>query len=484
MRMRLAPTAVTAAPLDVAPGVEDVGRFRAFITVEDEWSGDGRMFTAGALTWLDHEFPLMGLDTNTEFHLDAVICGHFDPTTIRREGNVIVGEGPWSNTADASRIRAAVRRKDLRGVSVDADSTEEELLIPQDDPMLDLMLDEGDEEPEGEVTEDGEIVVPMQWPRLRVTSGRIVGATIVPFPAYQGREYFIEDLNPEVDLDALAASADHDYQDGPLGAGSGVDPTGSSTSDEGDMSVSSLAAAAGVTIPVHPPSAWFNDPHLTGPTPVTIGDDGRVFGHLATWNSCHIGYPDRCVPPPRSMTGYAHFHTGEMLCDDGARLAVGHITFGGGHAALDMTADEARAHYDDVSTVGADVRAGEDKHGIWIAGALDPSLTAAQVRRLMASDQSGDWRRIDLEGDYRRLGGNLELINSHTVNVGGYYKPRAVQRVEQGLVASMIVSNPVPPGLRPATAAAMRRALAASIGRDPARRRAELRARVHAGDER
>jgi hypothetical protein len=54
---------------------------------------------------------------------------------------------------------------------------------------------------------------------------------------------------------------------------------------------------------------------------------------------------------------------------------------------------------------------GEDAFGPWVSGVIRPGTTAEQVRVLMASDISGDWRRI---------GGTMELVGILAVNVAGF----------------------------------------------------------------
>ena len=81
-----------------------------------------------------------------------------------------------------------------------------------------------------------------------------------------------------------------------------------------------LTASAAGLAPLHPPGIWFDDPHLTGPTPLTVTDEGQVFGHAALWNSCHIGEPNGpgiCVPPPRSGMSYEIFHHGAVETIEG-----------------------------------------------------------------------------------------------------------------------------------------------------------------------
>lgn len=178
-----------------------------------------------------------------------------------------------------------------------------------------------------------------------------------------------------------------------------------------------MAALMAAAVPSAPPKGWFDNPKLTGPTPLHIGDDGRVYGHVAVWGTCHVGIGDSCVQPPRSLTSYAYFHTGEVAADDGSRIAVGRLTYGGGHATPNLGFRAASEHYDRTSNTGAYVRAGEDEYGIWVAGALSPEADDDAVRQMRAAPLSGDWRRI---------GGNLEMVAALHVNTAGFPIPRAL----------------------------------------------------------
>ena len=190
-----------------------------------------------------------------------------------------------------------------------------------------------------------------------------------------------------------------------------------------------VVAAGG---PAVPPADWFTDPQLTGPTPLTITDDGRVFGHIATWGTCHTGSTaGSCVTPPRSATNYAYFRTG-VRETTGGDVPVGQITLGGGHADLHLSYRGAIEHYDDVATAVADVAAGEDAHGIWVAGALRPGVTDEQLLALRAASPSGDWRNI---------GGNLELVAAHAVNSPGF----PVARVASGRRLALVASGAMAP---------------------------------------
>jgi hypothetical protein len=179
-----------------------------------------------------------------------------------------------------------------------------------------------------------------------------------------------------------------------------------------------MAALMASAAPEAPPKEWFDDPKLSGPTPLHIGGDGRVYGHAATWGTCHVGIGDSCTLAPKSQTSYAYFHTGEVVTADGSRLPVGRLTYGkGGHAGPNLGYRAAAEHYDSTTSLGALVRAGEDQYGIWVAGALVPEADDAAIRVMRATPLSGDWRRI---------GGNLEMVAALHVNTAGFPIPRAM----------------------------------------------------------
>lgn len=177
---------------------------------------------------------------------------------------------------------------------------------------------------------------------------------------------------------------------------------------------------------------WFIDPHLSLPTGITVTDDGRIYGHAAMWGECHVGVADVCVSPPFE-DDHPYFMTGEVVCADGLRVAVGQITLGTGHANLSLGASRAAEHYDDTGTAVADVAVGNDEHGIWVAGAVRPGTDMARVRELRASGQvSGDWRRI---------GGQLRLIGLLAVNVPGFPVPKIGTRVAAGAPLALVAAG-------------------------------------------
>lgn len=203
----------------------------------------------------------------------------------------------------------------------------------------------------------------------------------------------------------------------------------------GDRNDSSTASAG----PVAPPASWFDNPGLPGPTPLTVTADGRVYGHLAAWGVCHAGITNRCVMAPRSATGYKYFRNGQVLTADGSMVRVGRLTVGTGHADPILGYVPAAEHYDNTGTAVAVVASGEDRYGIWVAGATVPGVSEEKIAELRRSPLSGDWRRAPE--------GNLELVAALAVNTPGFPIVKfGADNVQASLVAAGIV---LPDGVLP-----------------------------------
>ncbi|NMO00818.1 hypothetical protein HH308_06275 [Gordonia sp. TBRC 11910] len=200
-----------------------------------------------------------------------------------------------------------------------------------------------------------------------------------------------------------------------------------------DIPLSDAVTAALTAAGIVYSAADFADPGLDQPTKLTITDDGRVFGHLATWGTCHTGIRDVCITAPSSPTNYSYFHQGRVLTDSG-EVEVGKITLGTGHApTAGVGYRAALAHYDHSGSAVAVIRAGEDAYGIWVAGHMLPSATDEQVDTLRRCPLSGDWRQVNR--------GPLELVAALAVNVPGFPIPNAVA-ASGALVAAGVVNAP------------------------------------------
>ncbi len=193
--------------------------------------------------------------------------------------------------------------------------------------------------------------------------------------------------------------------------------------------------------PIAPPRAWFSDPHLAGPTPITVTPEGRVYGHMATFDVCHLAMPNgaaECVTAPHSPSNYAAlFHLGVVTTAEGTDVPVGRITMNTTHAGDSWNARRTLSHYENTGLAIADVHAGEDAYGIWLAGALRPDATPAQIRALKASPLSGDWRRT--------ANGSMELAMALAVNQPGFPVPRPRGLVASGALTSLMAAGMLAP---------------------------------------
>ena len=392
---------------DIAPSapVEAASDFdwEGVLIVEGIPSGDGRMIAEGALTWRELPIPLMLQTVNAAGHDGAVIAGSIHE--IVREGQNIVGRGYFDSGEAGQEARRLLGEGTMRGVSADIDSVVAELVTP-----------------EGEAITMEELLFGGVDALEVLVAGRIMGATLTPFPAFQ--EAFVQVLPAEEVADdavliasgaAIAAEGDLWRVPSPLGAW--LDGDG-----DAEGALASLVASAGTTmeVPASPPREWFMPGEMSEPTPFTVHPDGRCYGLVAQWGSCHIGFTDRCVQVPRSGAAYKHFRNKTVLTAEGELVATGPIFMDTVHPNLRLVASDAQSFYADTGCAVADVALYENEHGIVAAGALRPGLSPEQVRRFRGSDVSPDWRTI---------GGRLEVVGLLAVNVSGFV-------VESSLVAS------------------------------------------------
>lgn len=192
-----------------------------------------------------------------------------------------------------------------------------------------------------------------------------------------------------------------------------------------------------------PAADHFANPKLTEPTKLTVTADGRVFGHLATWDQPHIGYDGKLVYPPKSGDGaYGYFRQSQVVTAAGDVVPVGIITMNTGHADESLSADAAAAHYDNTGTMVAAVNVGEDPIGIWIAGSMLPDVSPELRTRFSLARVSGDWRQP-------RPGHGLELIAALSVPNPGFpvQQPRALLEADRMALAA--AGYPQYPGFQP-----------------------------------
>lgn len=402
------------APADAAPD----GRWEGVIAREGEMTGDGRLIEDGALRWDDLPIPLRVAFKDVGGHDGAEVCGRIE-TVERRDGGDIYATGTFDlGSAVGAEAFRQVSEQMSNGVSIDTDDVTFRIMAKADIPEA-AVADSGNG---GEAGPDGRVKVAAMSSSDELTvieSARLRAATLVAVPAFATARVYAAGQAPST---SKPAELDENADSGEKMARS---------ADADPLSRDSLTAAA---IPTAPPEAWFKDPALTGPTALVVEDDGRVYGHIAAWGTCHIGQIGKCVEPPTSPSNYAYFRTGALRTAEGTSVAVGHLTMGTGHAGPRDSANAAAEHYDNTGTVFADVAAGEDAYGIWVAGSLRPGITAEQVRVARSAPISGDWRTIR---------GSLELVGALAVNVPGFPVPRPQGLLASGEVRSLQASGVV-----------------------------------------
>lgn len=423
-------------------------------------TGDGRIFKVGSLTARELPLPLLFQPTSGFGHDGSVVVGRILRVEFTETGIVASGDYLDADAASAPDLSKAIEQAvalteaGLGHVSVDLSDVVGELVDEDGNPVdMEELFDAWDKGENPTVLE-------------QVSEGKLIACTQVATPAFEGAKIELSagapaDVDGEASLEdadgapiEVGAIVDVDQgDDAPLRARV-TDVTEAVVSDEDDVEVEaevtvqpintdgedegdpfavpptavtvvtpaadeaeedaevSLIAAAG---PLRPPAAWFENPKLEGPTALTITDEGRVYGHVATWGECHVGFSNTCVAPPTSPSAYKHFHVGEVVCDDGTRVAVGNLTLGGRHADVRLAYRSAIEHYDVSGSGVAVIRCYEDEFGIAFAGAVTPGTTEEQLYDMRRSPVSGDWRRV---------GGDLEMIGVLSVNSGGFNTPR------------------------------------------------------------
>lgn len=382
------PTAVYV-PTEPSAVVPSGGSFIIPVVVpEGVATGDERIFEAQSVSVRDLPLPLLWQWKTSGGHDQSVVIGRID-SIERGEHGLRNARGVFDTNPYAREAERMIRSGFLRGVSADLDKFSATEAVDST-----LATSKGPKRIKNKT--------------LNIDEARLMGITVVPMPAFQECFILLDEPFPEVEATPLLAG---EYVDGL------PDPY---------LEESLVASAA----PHNPPREWFQRYNTNKPMPLRVDEDGRVYGYLALWESTHIGVAGN-VRPPMSASNYKFFRTGYVVAADGTEVTTGSLTLTGGHAPLKASADQAARHYDDTKSAVVDVVAGEDQFGIWLAGALRPTTTPDQVRAMRASAISGDWRPI---------GGRLELVRACFVNTPGFMTTRAMV-ASSGQITALVAAG-------------------------------------------
>jgi hypothetical protein len=362
---------------------ETLPTWEAVLAYEGLETVDGRFLMPGEITHRDLPLTLMAQTVTADGHDGAEVAGKItsiwrvERPDLGEDVVAIMGGGEFTTEKAGPMAVQLVKDEVLRGISIDIAATEKvpinkdsHEVIPEDELTIEMLMN-------GEVSTG--------------VKGTIMGATLCAFPAFDEASMWIVDAQDAVVASAFSVKL--------------VEPP-----------LALTAAAAGLA-PLAPPRDWFYIPEPDQKTPLTITDDGKVFGHLATWDQCHMGFMNDCVLAKPSRTNYSFFHVGSIRTAEGDRVPIGRVIVGdAGHANVRLDGQLASEFYDKTGLVAAFVRATDGRHGIWLSGAVRSDAPAEKVRDLMANPPSGDWRWEN---------GWLELIAALAVPVPGLPVPYA-----------------------------------------------------------
>ncbi len=476
-------------------------------------TGDGRIIAPEALRFDTTPMPLRWAAEDWGMHSGAVTL----PAAIeswRTDGDNVLASG-WIEDAQpgGAEITRMVDEGVPLGVSIDLDDVTIEVVDTEVTPIEDQPIDTGTEPglrirgyagfaaydfragssplgdharpatvtaAAGEGDVDGEIWWRFSMDEIleRLVDGRVRAATIVDMAAFD---------QARMGLDATdAPAADPAAEPAPVAA-SGALATAVAAAERrrraavshGLMPVNRAlfpqAIVASGAIPIAPPRAWFEVAEPNRLTPLTITDDGRVYGHVWASGQCHsASQPGSCVLAPTPLAGaFPWFHTGYTVTVEGDRIPTGVMTIGGGHADTEgprATLTAAIEHYDNVATAWADIVVRAGRFGGWACGAARPGITPDQLRVIRGSVPSGDWRGV---------AGRSELIAVHQVNHPGYPVARFDR---QGRPLAIVAAGAIRPGtpVFPVEHDAIEAAVRAAVAPLRAELTAEARARLRA----
>lgn len=378
--------AATAATITASLANSKKGtRIRLYFS-EGEKTPDGRYIDPYAINFdrlPPYPFRIQTRQPESGGHAGAELAGVL--TKFYRDGTTLVLEGPLDLGSEAGRETERLIK--------------EGILQTWSPDLGDVYWDEEVEEMDAE----GHATRILS----HVTKGMFLGATAVAIPALGNAVMELVDEDGNVVVPALVRG---------IAADATVDSTNESTFPSIGAALRSLTAA--VDVPRLPASS-FTKPVLDSLQRYnTVTPEGRVYGHVASYDECHIGYLNRCISINEiaDCNGNGDFefaYAGFITADDDSRIPVGPIPIKGGHADRSLSWQAARSHYDDPASVVAYVVYGMDEFGLWYSGHLSPLATPEMVFTFLAHGVSLDAREIN---------GDLRYLATCCVNLPGFQK--------------------------------------------------------------
>lgn len=210
------------------------------LVFEDTQTGDGRVFTPGALRWEGDSWPLMYTPQMLSGHDGAQLCGEIQ-VLVRSGTRIASAGGLYTDTNPGREVADQLDRGAPLGVSADLDDVTFELVetsggsgdgevvashisthhvdrvgvmhtgdglvlrVPQVAAATlatrQVVANAGDPDPDGNVL----ITVPADEVVFRITDARVRGATLVPLPAFADARIVLDPVDGEGAIPPIAA---------------------------------------------------------------------------------------------------------------------------------------------------------------------------------------------------------------------------------------------------------------------------------------
>ena len=391
--------------------------FSGVLAIEGIETGDGRMIDRDALSWGDGPWPLRWQPMSTWGHDNALVVGTI--TRLWRDSDNIRTEGYLHDDSTVEDVRAAVARVSeliatgTVGVSIGFDDETVEVRLKKelyDEWRAEMEAWMSGEPPEQTDPEevDGRVILDkwssddMLWV---FTAGRVREATIVDTGA-------IAEAALELAPDEIAVAAS-------LGFAASL-----STKDRTAAFSNPNFGASGD----EDPRLVWQEPQRAEEVggwgaPLTLTDDGALYGHATLRYRCHGSF-EMCITPPDYGGDLSRFLIGDAT---GTGIPTGPLVLDTSHGVDDQGRVKSSEWLANTGMTVADVSAGFDAHGMWIAGRVRPGITDRELAALRGSGLSAEWHPI---------GGKLRCVGVLAVNASAYTVQRVVTN-ERGIAAAL-----------------------------------------------
>lgn len=403
--------------------------FEGIIAIEGQLTGDGRLLDRGALRWESGPWPVK-FRREDMTHAGAVVG---EVTRIWRDGDNIRAAGVLHSESTDSQTLAEVNRlielleSGSVGVSVGLDDETVELRVKKeayDEMVAEMeawMNDEVPEPEDPETDEDGRVILDRfsvdEWVQA-FTDARVREVSVVDVAALADAGVEVEPALVDEEGEPVAASIVLVDTIG-LAAALSVE----------DRAIAFANPEFGADGDADPRLVWQTPqrPEEVGGwgCPLTIEEDGCLYGHATLRYRCHGSFSS-CLPPPDSGGDFSRFLTGEAV----PGIPTGPIILDTDHGIAQGRV-KSETWLADTGRAVADVTVGHDRHGMWVAGRIRPGITDRELASLRGSTLSAEWHPI---------GAKLRLIGILAVNAPGYL----VQR--HGVAASYTIGAQCCPG--------------------------------------